>query len=76
MSSRTYQDELRRRTESKPVQVIDYSKLDKSVAESVDKSVEKTIDKVADKLVDKSINPWNKKYVPSYVCIFIHQSLY
>ncbi|KAL6440558.1 hypothetical protein ACFW04_003217 [Cataglyphis niger] len=74
VSSRSYQDELRRRIESKPVQVIDYSKLDEFVAESVDKSVDKLVDKSVDKLVDKPAdkpvdkptNAW-KKVVPSYL---------
>lgn len=68
MSSRTYQDEIRRRTESKPVEVIDYSKLDRSIYESVDKPV--------DKSVDKPVNELKKKHVPSYVCILILINLY
>ncbi|XP_029669657.1 protein maelstrom 2 isoform X1 [Formica exsecta] len=59
VSSRTYQDEIRRRTESKPVEVIDYSKLDRSIYESVDKPV--------DKSVDKPVNELKKKHVPSYL---------
>lgn len=84
VSSRSYQDEIRRRNESKPVEVIDYSKLnksidksvnepiDKSVDQSIDKSIDKPVNKPVDKSIDKSvdkpINAWKKK-VPNYVCI-------
>lgn len=72
VSSRTYQEEIRRRNESKPVEVIDYSKLDKSIDESINESVDKPVDKSVDKpdmSVDKPINEWKKKHVPNYVCI-------
>jgi len=72
VSSRTYQEEIRRRNESKPVEVIDYSKLDKSIDESINESVDKPVDKSVDKpdkSVDKPINEWKKKHVPNYVCV-------
>ncbi|GAB1867689.1 HMG box domain-containing protein [Camponotus japonicus] len=70
VSSRTYQEEIRRRNESKPVEVIDYSKLDKSIDESINESVDKPVDKSVDKpdkSVDKPINEWKKKHVPNYL---------
>lgn len=85
VSSRTYQEEIRRRNESKPVEVIDYSKLnrpstdksvdkpiDKSIDRSIDKSVDKPVNKPADKSIDKPVDkPVNpwKKKLPNYVCI-------
>lgn len=65
VSSRTYQEEIRRRNESKPVEVIDYSKLDRSIDESDNEPVDKSVDKP----VDKPINEWNKKHMPNYVCV-------
>lgn len=83
VSSRTYQEEIRRRNESKPVEVIDYSKLnrpstdksvdkpiDKSIDRSIDKSVDKPVNKPADKSIDKPVDkPVNpwKKKLPNYL---------
>jgi len=52
---------MRRRNESKPIQVIDYSKVQESskpINESVNKSVKTPIEE-------------KTKYVPKYVCILI-----
>lgn len=57
VSSRTYEEDMRRRKESKPVQVIDYSKLQESASKPVDKPVKPIEDKT--------------KYVPKYVRVLI-----
>lgn len=69
MSSRTHQEELRRRNESQPVQVIDYSKLDKPINESAATPVNEPVDKPVNK------PEWKKIPVPSYVCACLIQSL-
>lgn len=61
VSSRTYQEELRRRNESQPVQVIDYSKLDKPINESAATPVNEPVDKPVNK------PEWKKIPVPSYL---------
>ncbi|XP_072753692.1 protein maelstrom 2-like [Anoplolepis gracilipes] len=61
VSSRSYQDEMRRRNESKPVKVIDYSKLDKPIDESIDETVNKSVEKPVE-----IANAWKKK-VPNYL---------
>jgi len=66
VSSRTYEEEMRRRNESKPVQVIDYSKVQKSTSNPIDESVNKSV---------KTTIEEKTKYVPKYVCILIY-SLY
>jgi len=62
VSSRTYEEEMRRRNESKPVQVIDYSKLQESTSKPIDESVNKSV---------KTPIEEKTKYVPKYVCILI-----
>ncbi|XP_077264402.1 protein maelstrom 2-like isoform X1 [Temnothorax americanus] len=59
VSSRTYEEEQRRRNESKPVQVIDCSKLQEPVGESINKA----IDKFAP--IESPIE--EKKYVSNYL---------
>lgn len=80
VSSRTYQDEIRRRNESKPVQVIDFSKLQESTSKCInDEFVNKPIDKPANKPIDKPANNLvcstsveKQTKLPDYVCILIY----
>jgi len=60
VSSRTYEEEMRRRNESKPVQVIDYSKVQESNSKPIDEAVNKSVKKPIEE---------KTKYVPKYVCI-------
>lgn len=73
VSTRTYEDEMRRRNESKPVQVIDCSKLQESASKSTDEPINKPIDKSANKPIDKPVNKpiEEKTKLLDYVCILI-----
>jgi len=62
VSSRTYEEEMRRRNESKPVQVIDYSKMQESTSKPIDEPVNKFV---------KTPIEEKTKNVPKYVCILI-----
>jgi len=53
---------MRRRNESKPIQVIDYSKVQESTSKPIDESVNKSV---------KTPIEEKTKYVPKYVCILI-----
>lgn len=64
VSTRTYEDEMRRRNESKPVQIIDCSKLQESASKSTDESIDKPIDK-SNKPIKEKTN------LLDYVCILI-----
>lgn len=61
VSSRTYEEEMRRRKESQPVEVIDCSELEES---AIDKSVDELINKSTKLSIEE------EKYQPKYVCIF------
>lgn len=65
VSSRTYQEDLRRRHESRPVEVIDYSKLNKSNDESTTTPVDELVDVPVDKRVNKP--EWKKMPLPNYL---------
>lgn len=67
VSERTCEDEMRRRKETKPVVVIDHSKLNESVTTDSTEHIDKDVDKLTDEP--------KKTYVPNYVRIF-SQSLY
>ncbi|XP_011175978.1 protein maelstrom 2 [Solenopsis invicta] len=77
VSGRTYEDEMRRRKESKPVQIIDYSKVQESTSvdkpkNSVDKSVKTTIEEntknVPNYLNEKPMRPPNIEQPPFLGC--------
>jgi len=55
-----------RRNESKPVQLIDCSKLQESASKPIDESINKSVNKSAKMPIEEKI-----KYMPKYVCIFI-----
>lgn len=56
---------MRRRNESKPVQVIDCSKLQESASKSTNEPIDKPIDKSANKPIEE------KTKLLDYVCILI-----
>jgi len=60
VSSRTYEEEMRRRNESQPVEVIDCSKLQDSASKPIE-SVNKFIDQSAKSPIKE------REYVPKYV---------
>lgn len=67
VSSRTYEEKMRRRNESQPIQVIDCSKLQEFASKPIDKSVNKSTDKSS---IEK------EKYVSKYVCFYVHFYIY
>lgn len=68
VSSRTYEEEMRRRNESEPVQVIDCSKLQESASKPIE-SVNKSIDQSAKSSIEE------REYVPKYVRFCIISAL-
>lgn len=65
VSSRSYAEEMRRRNESQPVQVIDCSNSEESASKPIDNSVNKLMDTSAKSSIEE------EKYMSKYVCIFI-----
>lgn len=65
VSSRTYEEEIRRRNESQPVKVINCSNSEESASKPIDNSVNKLIDISAKSPIEE------EQYMSKYVCIFI-----
>ncbi|XP_032688526.1 protein maelstrom 2 isoform X2 [Odontomachus brunneus] len=74
VSERTYEEEIRRRKESKPVLVIDHSKLkNKSGTAVSNEHVDKVIIKHADTAVNKLTNESKEKCTTNYVGRFLFE---